>query len=100
MKIRLVRFNLGPGRRSEAEAIADKVVPLIRAQRGLERCEFITDDQTGDYGLVVLWSTQEAADAASQVVSPVLMRALAEAKASPDIRLFDVYEPKNVHAFG
>ena len=34
MNIRLVQFSLGPGKRAVAEAIADKVVPAIRAQQG------------------------------------------------------------------
>ena len=45
--IRLVRFELGPGKKSVAESIADEVVPKIR-----------------------------------------------KAGASPDIQLFEVYEPK------
>ena len=55
MFVRLVQFSLGTGRRSAAEAIADKVVPPIRAQKGCIRCEFFTDDVAGDYGMVVLW---------------------------------------------
>lgn len=94
LNIRLVQFSLGPGKRSVAEAIADKVVPVIRMRKGCERCEFYADDGAGDYGIVVLWASKQAADAASSVISPILMPALAEAKATPIIRLFDVYQPK------
>jgi quinol monooxygenase YgiN len=48
MNLRLVQFNLGPGRRSEAEAIADKVVPNIRKQPGCVRCDFFADPDSGD----------------------------------------------------
>jgi hypothetical protein len=94
MNVRLVQFSLGPGKRTEAEAIADKVVPAIRAQQGCDRCEFITDDDAGDYGIVVLWASKQAADAASAVISPILMPAMAAAAVTPSIRLFEVYEPK------
>ena len=94
MFIRLVQFNLGPGKRPGAEAVADKVVPPIRAQKGCERCEFFTDDQTGDYGFVVLWQSKQAADAAYPVISPILNSALAAANATASIRLFEGYEPR------
>ena len=94
MNIRLVQFNLGPGNRAAAESVADKVVPLIRAQPGCESCEFFVDNGEGDYGLVVRWESQQAADEAASVVSPVMMPALAAAHAQASIRLFDVYEPK------
>jgi hypothetical protein len=93
MYIRLVQFNLGTGKRSAAEAIADKIVPAIRAQQGCDRCEFIADEAAGDYGIVVLWESKQAADAAALVISPILMPALAGAKGT-SIRLFEVYEPK------
>ena len=95
MYIRLVQFSLGSGKRPAAEAIADKIVPAIRAQKGCDRCEFITDDAAGDYGIVVLWASQQAADASYQVINPMLQPALSEAGAKgTSIRLFEVYEPK------
>ena len=95
MNIRLVQFSLGPGKRSAAEAIADKVVPSIRAQPGCERCEFFADYEAGDYGIVVLWASKQAADAAASVISPILTPALAETQRTAESRrLFEVYEPK------
>jgi hypothetical protein len=93
MNLRLVQFNLGPGRRSEAEAIADKVVPNIRKRPGCVRCEFFADPDSGDYGLVVLWESKEAAEAAASVIGPILMPLLKEAHISQSPRLFEVYEP-------
>lgn len=95
MKLRLVQFSLGPGRRAAAEKIAKRVVPLVREQAGCKRCEFFADYEAGDYGVVVLWATQEAADAAAPVVGPILTRAIAGAKGVGDTRrLYDVYEPR------
>lgn len=94
MFIRLVQFSLGTGKRPAAEAIADKVVPAIRAQKGCIRCEFFADDEAGDYGMVVLWQSKQAADAAYLVINPILNAGLAAANATASKRLFEVYEPK------
>ena len=94
MFIRLVQFSLGTGKRPAAEAIADKVVPAIRAQKGCERCEFFTDDEAGDYGMVVLGQSNQAAEAAYKVINPILNSALAAANATASKRLFEGYEPK------
>ncbi|HEV2358439.1 MAG TPA: hypothetical protein VGZ23_12655 [bacterium] len=64
MNLRLVQFSLGAGQRTAAKAIVDKVVPAIRAQQGCDRCEFFADNETGDYGLVVLWVSRQAAERA------------------------------------
>ncbi len=95
MNLRLVQFNLGPGQRAAAETIADKVIPAIRAQSGCERSEFFMDEASGDYGIVVLWASRKAADAAAMVIGPLLSSLLADAKAVGDNRrLYEVYEPK------
>lgn len=77
-----------------AESIADGVVPKIRAQKGCERCVFFADNAAGDYGIIVLWESEQAANEAASVVGPILMGSLSQANATPDIRLFDTYEPK------
>ena len=70
-------------------------MPAIRTQEGCDRCEFIADDAAGDYGLVVLWASQPAADASYAVINPMLQTALSGAGAAgTSIRLFEVYEPK------
>lgn len=97
MNLRLVQFNLGSGKRASAEAIADKIVPAIRMQPGCDRCVFFADDATGDYGLVVLWASKREADAAAEVIGPMMSSALGQAKATGDSRrLFEVYEPQPV----
>ena len=96
MYLRLVQFSLGAGSRSAAEAVADKVIPAIRARPGCVRAEFFVDDDTGDHGFIVLWESREAAHQAHAVISPILMSAVdaAGARAAPNIRTFEVYEPK------
>jgi len=93
MNLRLVEFNLGTAARDPAGEIANRVAPFLRAQPGCERCEFFGDDESGDYGIMVLWSSKTHADAAAGVVSPVLNAALAQAGATSDRRrLFEVLQ--------
>lgn len=95
MNLRLVQFNLGSDSRAAAEALAKELVPAIRSQPGCQSCSFFADHAAGDYGLVVLWESQQAADAASGVISPILFSGVQQANgsmtASP--RLFEVVEP-------
>ena len=95
--VRLVQFSLGTGKRPAAEAVADKVIPIIRKQPGCERAEFFMDDEAGDYGFVVLWASKQAADDSYQIVYPIFSAAVAVAavKGAPSIRTLEVYEPKH-----
>jgi hypothetical protein len=95
VNLRLVQFNLGPEARAKAESIADRVVPLIRAHAGCDRCEFFGDAGSGDYGIVVMWASRQDADTAAGVVSPVLSPLLQEARATGDNRrLFEIYQSR------
>ena len=95
MYLRLVRFTLGEGARSTAEKLADEFIPAIKAHTGCSECVFITDDDAGEYGIVVHWDSKENADAAAAAIGPRLSKALAEVTEEPaSMRLFEVYEPK------
>ena len=96
MYIRLVQFSLGQGKRSAAEAVADKVIPAIRRQPGCERAEFFLDDAAGDYGFIVLWASRQAADASYPVIYPILTSAVdaAGGQGTLTIRTHEIYEPK------
>ena len=95
MNLRLVQFSLGSGNRAAAETLAKELVPAIRSQPGCQSCTFFADQEAGDYGLVVLWESREAADAAAGVIGPILMGGVNEAKGTMQgpPRLFDVIEP-------
>jgi hypothetical protein len=55
---------------------------------------FFADYDTGDYGLVVLWESKEAAEAAASVIGPIMTAALQEAGVITEKRtLYEVYEP-------
>lgn len=93
MYTRLVRFTLGSGNRSAATELADMIIPVIRAQQGCKSVRLIMEDDGDEMGFVIQWATREDADAASQVVGPKLMPAIAAIAASPAVvQLFEDYE--------
>ncbi len=94
MYARIVLFTLGSGMRSTAEAIADELIPAIKAQQGCDAAMSLIDDEGGEYGLVVLWTSKEDAEVAAKVMGPRLRSALeGVATEPPTIRLMEVYEP-------
>ena len=95
MYVRLVRFAFGTGKHPAAEELARTIVPAINALKGCKSVTFFGDAADGEYGLVVLWESQEDADAAAQVIGPQLQQGLAgNVQGPPDIRLFEVIESK------
>ena len=94
MFARLVLFKFGPGMRSAAEELAGDLAPQIRGLRGCKSVTVFGDDSDGQYGLLVLWESQEDADAAASVIAPQLEAHL-EGKVTEETtqRLFTVIEP-------
>lgn len=91
MYARLLRFSFGPGKRAEAQALADEFAPLIASQPGCEGVTVFGDDADGDYGIFVLWDTAEHANTAAGVVRPKLDEHFAgNVTGPPEARLFEV----------
>jgi len=91
MFARLVRFALQPGNETRAQQLADELTPLIAEQAGCQAVTVFGDHTTGEYGIYVLWDTQEHADAAAGIVRPQLDKHLAGIlTAPPEPRLFGV----------
>ena len=91
MFLRHVYFNLGPGKRTAAQALEAEIGPLIRSQPGCAGATFFGDDTDGQYRIFVLWDTRAHADAAAAVVGPRLERHLAgNVTTNPTRRLFEV----------
>ena len=91
MFARLVRFSLAPGGDDAARALADDLTPLIAAQPGCQHVTVFGNDRDGEYGIFVLWDSQEHADAAARLVRPKLDEHLAgHVQSPPDTRLFHV----------
>ncbi|MDW7650537.1 MAG: antibiotic biosynthesis monooxygenase [Bacillota bacterium] len=95
MVVSLVMFNLGKGKKSAAEDLADQFAMLHKNFKGLKSLTFFSDENTGDYGSFSIWESQEALDAAVANYGFDLHEALsAVATAPPTIKTFAVYEPK------
>lgn len=91
MYARLVRFSLGSGKRSIAQAIADDLAPKISAQPGCATVTVFGDDSDGEYGIFVLWASQADAAAAAGIIRPILDKHLSgNVQAPPEARLFEV----------
>jgi len=91
MYARLVRFSFGPGKHAAAQAIADNIAPLISSQPGCQSVTVFGDETDGEYGIFVLWDSQDSANAAAPLMRPKLDEHLAgNAKGPPDARLFKV----------
>jgi quinol monooxygenase YgiN len=88
---RLVRFSLHQGKHAHAVAIADELTPKIAAQPGCHGVTVFGTESDGEYGIFVLWESQEQANAAAQIIRPILDQHLAgNVQAPPDTRLFEV----------
>jgi len=91
MYARLVRFSLGPGGETKAQELANELGALISVQPGCQAVTVFGDHGEGEYGIYVLWDTQENADTAAGVVRPRLNEHLAgNVTAPPEMRLFEV----------
>jgi hypothetical protein len=100
MYLRVVQFSLGPGKRSAAEGVANKVIPPIRKQPGCLRAEFYLDEAKGDYGFIVLWASKQTADASYPIIYPILTSAVDAAGANGTLKIYthEVYEPQQAMA--
>jgi len=92
--LRLYQFNIHGSQRSSVNALVDNVLATIRAQNGCEKCDFFVDNESGNCGFLVFWSSLEAVEAAAPVIFPVLTPLLALATAAPQIRFFEICAPK------
>lgn len=91
MFTRLVRFTLEPGSDAKAQQLADELTPLIAEQPGCQGVTVFGDHGDGQYGIYVLWDTQEHANTAAGLVRPQLDKHLAgSVTAPPETRLFGV----------
>ena len=93
MHARLVRLGLAPGSRARFEALAAELRPLIESRPGCHGATFFGDDDAGEWGVFVLWASQEDADGAAAVMRPKLDAHLrGHLQAPPDTRLFSVVD--------
>ncbi len=91
MLLRLVRFTLDQATVSQAQSLADNLIPAIRQQPGCLSAAFFGGGSDGDCGLSVLWDNQAHADAAFALINPKFQALIAGKVIAPaDIRNFPV----------
>lgn len=91
MYARLVRCSVAPGSEANMQSLADDLGPQIAAHTGCQAVTVFGDNTDGEYGIYVLWDTQEHADAAAAVMGPQLSEHLQGiATGPPSRRLFEV----------
>ncbi len=88
-------MQLGPGKRSVGENLADQFAPAFKAAKGFKSVTFFADFAAGEYWVLSLWSSKEEYEAFAAAVRPQLQQALAGIVKEPPINKgCDVYEPK------
>ena len=91
----LTLFKTAPGKRAEAEGLADKVYPVIKAMKGFKSVVYFGDSDNNIYGALYTWETKEDLDAAYSSIQPKLQEMLGPLAIEPPTRrIYEVYEPK------
>lgn len=96
--------------RATAESAADHVDALLRQQKGFKGCTWLFDHDTSEYGVLSLWETREAADAAATAIAAeveqifarlgVVAREPLTPQPAVASRLFEVYTPRTLLPVG
>jgi heme-degrading monooxygenase HmoA len=94
MYAQLFMFKTAPGKRSEAEKLADACAPL-KAMNGFRRATYFGDYDNNEYGSLYIWETKEDMEAAFKEIGPRMQEATNSIVIEPPFRrLYEVYEPK------
>ncbi|MFI5185648.1 MAG: antibiotic biosynthesis monooxygenase family protein [Chitinophagales bacterium] len=97
MFIRILDFQTNGNKKADAIAIMDKLIPVIRSQKGCKDCLFTMDESDDRYALLVFWDSKENADHAAPFIGPQLLPALNRISRETVVpRLYEVYQPETV----
>ena len=93
MYAELFMFKTAPGKRSEAEKLADACAPL-KTMNGFRGATYFGDYDNNEYGCLYTWETKEDMDAALTKLGPGMQEATNAIAIEPPFRHFyEVYEP-------
>ncbi len=70
-----VMFMLGPGKRSAAEKIFERLVPAAKARKEFKALTILADNTAGEYGVLGVFESK--ADATYEALFPHLQQAFA-----------------------
>jgi len=91
----LTTFKTAPGKRTEAEKVADQSFAAIKGMKGFKNVVYFGDFDNNEYGALYIWETKEDMEAASSMIMPRLQEALKPLVTEPPVRhTYEVYEPK------
>ena len=97
MYARLALIQLGPGKRAEVDKLMPSLTEKLRGLKGFKSVTWLADDQAGEYGSLSMWESEREAEAASQAMRPLVMKAvetITTAEGESRVRHFEVVEPK------
>ena len=95
MYAQIVILKTAPGKRSEAEKLADQSFAALKGVKGFKGVTYLGDDDNSEYGSLYLWETKEDLDAVMKELMPRMQEATnALAIEPPFRRIYEVYEPK------
>lgn len=95
MHARLVTLKLKPGSMSTAVKLADHAASEIRGLKGFKNVTFFGNSETGEYGSLSLWETEEDAEAVSKATGLQIRDVVGDLLTErPMVRICEVYGPK------
>ena len=91
----LTTFKTAPGKRADAEKVADQSFAANRSMKGFKSTVYLGDTENNEYGSLSIWETKEDMEAAWSMIMPKLQEALKPLAIEPPTRrVYEVYEPK------
>ncbi len=95
MHVRLVTLKLKPESMSTAVKLADHAAAEIRRLKGFKNVTFFGNNETGEYGSLSLWETEEDAEAVSKATGLQIRDVVGDLLIErPMVRICEVYGPK------
>ncbi len=95
MHARLVLFQIGPGMRATAEAMASEAYTMSKGMDGFVSSTYlIFDEAAGEYGAMTVWRSAADAEAAGEVLGSWMRDKIGDTMTGqPSIRIAEVFEP-------
>ena len=90
----LTTFKTAPGKRAEAEGVANKTYSVISGMKGFKSVVYFGDSDINEYGALYTWETKEDLDTAHNLIQPKLVEMLGPLAVEPPVRkVYEVYKP-------
>jgi len=91
----LFTLKTAPGKRTEAEGLADKMYPVYKGMKGFKSVVYFGDPDNNEYGSFYTWETKEDLEAAYNLGRTKLEEMVGPLVIEPPVRkIYEVYEPK------